>query len=150
MYMPRNREDSKLILERKRDEYWNLVDRYFDQRFEPMYKEDFRQISIDCPRMNPQIKALHNPVIQEMFQRILFLWAVKHPASGYVQGMNDLIVSFFIVFMSDFIDENCEIEQFGNIMACNDKRCKCYAEMEEVNTFERSVTEANYRFHRKN
>ncbi|CDJ52156.1 TBC domain-containing protein, putative [Eimeria brunetti] len=32
-------------------------------------------------------------------ERALFLWAVKHPASGYVQGINDLLTPFVAVFL---------------------------------------------------
>ena len=40
-----------------------------------------------------------------MFQRILFIWAIRHPASGYVQGINDLVIPFFVVFLSDVIPQ---------------------------------------------
>lgn len=36
-----------------------------------------------------------------MFERILFIWAIRHPASGYVQGINDLVTPFFIVFLQE-------------------------------------------------
>ena len=41
------------------------------------------------------------PEIQLMFERILYIWAFRHPASGYVQGLNDLVVPFFYVFLSE-------------------------------------------------
>ena len=41
--------------------------------------------------------------IQEMFERILYIWAMRHPASGYVQGINDLVTPFFVVFLQDLI-----------------------------------------------
>jgi len=40
---------------------------------------------------------------QEMFERILYIWAMRHPASGYVQGINDLVTPFFVVFLQDLI-----------------------------------------------
>ena len=39
-----------------------------------------------------------------MFERILYIWAIRRPASGYVQGINDLVTPFFVVFLSEFID----------------------------------------------
>lgn len=46
-----------------------------------------------------------------MFQRVLFIWSMRHPASGYVQGINDLLTPFFVVFLS----EHCKIgEKFMN------------------------------------
>jgi hypothetical protein len=40
---------------------------------------------------------------QEMFERILYIWAMRHPASGYVQGINDLVTPFFVVFLQEII-----------------------------------------------
>jgi TBC1 domain family member 2 len=38
-----------------------------------------------------------------MLIRVLFVWTVRHPASGYVQGINDLCAPFILVFLSEFI-----------------------------------------------
>lgn len=37
----------------------------------------------------------------QIFERILFIWAIRHPASGYVQGINDLVTPFFVVFICE-------------------------------------------------
>lgn len=31
------------------------------------------------------------------------MYSIRHPATGYVQGMNDLVTPFFYVFISDII-----------------------------------------------
>ena len=31
------------------------------------------------------------------------MWAIKHPATSYVQGINDLVTPFFVVFLSDHV-----------------------------------------------
>jgi TBC1 domain family member 2 len=36
-------------------------------------------------------------------ERILYVWAIQHPESGYVQGINDLVTPFFQVFLSAYI-----------------------------------------------
>ena len=36
-------------------------------------------------------------------ERVLFIWAMRHPASGYVQGMNDLVTPFLHVFLSEHL-----------------------------------------------
>jgi hypothetical protein len=41
----------------------------------------------------------------QIFERVLYIWAIRHPASGYVQGINDLVTPFFIVFLSEFIPD---------------------------------------------
>ena len=37
-----------------------------------------------------------------MLTRCLYIWHIKHPASGYVQGINDLVVPFFLTFLSEY------------------------------------------------
>jgi hypothetical protein len=39
----------------------------------------------------------------QSLERILYVWAIRHPASGYVQGINDLVTPFFQVFLSAYI-----------------------------------------------
>ena len=58
--------------------------------------------------MNPLMPIFQQIVVQELFERILFIWAIRHPASGYVQGINDLVTPFFVVFLSEFIDNGNE------------------------------------------
>lgn len=59
------------------------------------------QIHIDIPRMKSALLKQRN--VQEMFERILFIWAIRHPASGYVQGMNDLVTPFYVVFLQEYL-----------------------------------------------
>ena len=39
-----------------------------------------------------------------MVERILYIWAIRHPASGYVQGINDLVTPFLMVFLQDYVE----------------------------------------------
>lgn len=63
----------------------------------------WRQIHIDIPRMQPLISIFQQEVVQKLFERILYIWSIRHPASGYVQGMNDLVTPFFVTYLSEFI-----------------------------------------------
>jgi len=45
---------------------------------------------------------------QKSLERILYVWAIRHPASGYVQGINDLVTPFFQIFLSAYIDSDPE------------------------------------------
>ena len=54
--------------------------------------------------MTPLMSIFEQVIVQESFERILFIWAIRHPASGYVQGINDLVTPFFIVFLLEFIN----------------------------------------------
>lgn len=101
-YIPTALERRNSTLERKRANYHSLVEQYFhtDSRDEAQ-QDTFRQIHIDMPRMNPHVQLFQQRIVQEMFERILFIWAIRHPASGYVQGINDLVTPFFIVFLQE-------------------------------------------------
>ena len=70
--------------------------------------------------MNPSVSLFQQKIVQEVrniqalylsvgsiffqaFERILFTWGMRHPASGYVQGINDLVTPFFLVFLGDYM-----------------------------------------------
>lgn len=59
-----------------------------------------RQILVDVPRLSPDVPLFHQQHVQRCLERLLFVWAVRHPATGYVQGMDDLATSFFVIFLS--------------------------------------------------
>ncbi|KAL0622547.1 TBC1 domain family member 22B [Plecturocebus cupreus] len=102
-YLPANTERRKLTLQRKREEYFGFIEQYYDSRNEEHHQDTYRQIHIDIPRTNPLIPLFQQPLVQEIFERILFIWAIRHPASGYVQGINDLVTPFFVVFLSEYM-----------------------------------------------
>lgn len=67
-------------------------------------RENFKQILIDVKRTNPG-EVFSSKIAKDMLTRILFVWAFKHPASGYVQGINDLAAIFMYVFIADIVDQ---------------------------------------------
>ena len=96
-----NRRDA--TLKRKRKEYSSLRASYWDvpaeSRTESM-QAILRQILVDVPRTNIKVALLGQEPIQRMLERILYIWAIRHPASGYVQGINDLVTPFLLVFIA--------------------------------------------------
>ncbi|GMT25334.1 hypothetical protein PFISCL1PPCAC_16631, partial [Pristionchus fissidentatus] len=111
-YMPTKKERRESTLKMKRDEYWHYVEQYFHTRFDEGHSDTFRQIHIDIPRMSPLIQLFQQKLVQEIFERILYIWAIRHPASGYVQGINDLVTPFFVVFLSEFVPAHAEVGSF--------------------------------------
>ncbi|KAH7718971.1 TBC domain-containing protein [Aphelenchoides avenae] len=111
-YVPANAERREVALKRKREEYWHYVEAYFHTRYDEQHQDTFRQIHIDIPRMGPLIPLFQQKMVQEIFERILYIWAIRHPASGYVQGINDLVTPFFVVFLSEFIHDDVEVGTF--------------------------------------
>ena len=43
------------------------------------------QVLKDLPRTGPDIPVLHHPRMQRLMLRVLFIWGMRHPGSGYVQ-----------------------------------------------------------------
>lgn len=103
-YLPASAERRAATLQRKREEYFALVERYYGSRNDESHQDTYRQIHIDIPRMSPEALTLQ-PAVTEIFERILFIWAIRHPASGYVQGINDLVTPFFVVFICEHVEE---------------------------------------------
>ena len=107
-------------LARKRKEYLSLVELAFSRRRENLDQQVWHQIEIDVPRTRPGVQLWMQAATQRVrypptgwhmrvsyycqsLERILYVWAIRHPASGYVQGINDLATPFFQVFLSAYI-----------------------------------------------
>ncbi|XP_036327140.1 TBC1 domain family member 22B-like isoform X2 [Rhagoletis pomonella] len=122
-YLPPAGERRDAVLESKRQGYQDLRHNYFRVDSQDESQQDtYRQIHIDVPRMNPQISLFQQKLVQEMFERILFIWAIRHPASGYVQGINDLVTPFFIVFLQEVLEPGTDLEKFNIDNLSVDKR----------------------------
>lgn len=111
-YLPTNAERRVTTLARKRKEYLDGVNQVFSTGLDQAM---WHQISIDVPRTNPHIKLYGFETTQRALERILYLWAIRHPASGYVQGINDLVTPFFQAFLSAYIDSDPEQYDPGNL-----------------------------------
>ncbi|CAG9855309.1 unnamed protein product [Phyllotreta striolata] len=117
-YLPMNMERRNQVLERKRKDYWSLVEKYYYVEHDETNRDIQHQINIDVPRMNPSIPLFQQKTVQVMFERILFIWSIRHPASGYVQGINDLVTPFYIVFLQEYLKddepfEKCFVDQLS-------------------------------------
>ncbi|EAQ85845.1 conserved hypothetical protein [Chaetomium globosum CBS 148.51] len=124
-YLPTSSERRVATLERKRKEYLDGVRQAFDKGGSSNNNSNsnsgtpnpparggrgldeaiWHQISIDVPRTNPHIELYSYEATQRSLERILYVWAVRHPASGYVQGINDLVSPFWQVFLGTYITD---------------------------------------------
>ena len=119
-YLPTSSERRVATLERKRKEYLDGVRQAFERnsstslggkyvtaggRNRGLDEIVWHQISIDVPRTNPHLKLYGYEATQRSLERILYLWAIRHPASGYVQGINDLVTPFWQVFLGSYITD---------------------------------------------
>ncbi|KAF6760311.1 tbc1 domain family protein [Ephemerocybe angulata] len=107
-YMPLASPSRSSTLARKRAEYHSMVETTFARGKEGLDQQIWHQIEIDVPRTRPGVRLWMLDATQRCLERILYVWAIRHPASGYVQGINDLVTPFFQVFMSAYIDEDPE------------------------------------------
>ncbi|WJX69726.1 hypothetical protein P8452_53925 [Trifolium repens] len=106
-YAPTNSDRREGVLRRKRLEYLDCVSQYYDIPDTERSDDEInmlRQIAVDCPRTVPEVPFFQQPQVQKSLERILYAWAIRHPASGYVQGINDLVTPFFVVFLSEYLE----------------------------------------------
>lgn len=105
-YLPPNKSCRSPTLQRKRREYLESVPQHFDlcdsERSE-YERKTLHQILIDVPRTSTSSPIFQCPLVQRALERVLYIWALRHPASGYVQGINDVVTPFFLVFLSDHL-----------------------------------------------
>lgn len=115
-YLPTSSERRVATLDRKRREYLDGVRQPFERvgagvggvkggRPRGLDEAIWHQISIDVPRTNPHLELYSYEATQRSLERILYLWAIRHPASGYVQGINDLVTPFWQVFLGQYITD---------------------------------------------
>ncbi|PWN19654.1 RabGAP/TBC [Microstroma glucosiphilum] len=71
----------------------------------------WHQISIDVPRTNPSLPLWQRASTQRSLERLLYIWAIRHHATGYVQGMSDLATPFFQVFLSIYLQVSPDDEE---------------------------------------
>jgi hypothetical protein len=107
-YLPPNKAIRTQTLARKRAEYASGVRNAFQRGTEELDQAIWHQIHIDVPRTNPGIVLWQREATQRALERILYVWAIRHPASGYVQGINDLATPFFEVFLEMYISTDPE------------------------------------------
>lgn len=100
-YLPANARRRDTALRRKRNEFEEAIKLHFDVPESSRSKRDqkmLRQILVDAPRTYPGVPLFAQECIQRLMVKVLYVWSVRHPASGYVQGMNDLLAIFVMVF----------------------------------------------------
>ncbi|KAL1736123.1 rab-GTPase-TBC domain-containing protein [Schizophyllum commune] len=107
-YIPLATPQRTATLQRKRQEYLSLVEVAFARDRQGLDQQIWHQIEIDVPRTRPGVRLWMHAATQRSLERILYVWAIRHPASGYVQGINDLATPFFQVFLSAYIDADPE------------------------------------------
>eukprot|EP01063_Lacrimia_lanifica_P020522 TRINITY_DN27817_c0_g1_i1.p1 TRINITY_DN27817_c0_g1~~TRINITY_DN27817_c0_g1_i1.p1 ORF type:complete len:487 (+),score=178.09 TRINITY_DN27817_c0_g1_i1:156-1616(+) len=91
----------------KREVYQRYVEKHYNRGDrdggDAASKAAMSIILKDAPRTMSKIPFFAVPQIQQSLVRILYTWAVRHPATGYVQGMNDMLTPFLFVYYSAYV-----------------------------------------------
>eukprot|EP01068_Selenidium_serpulae_P006954 Selendium_serpulae@DN4565_c0_g1_i1.p1 len=107
-YLPVQRDRCDAVVEKKRNEYFELAQEYCEgtTRRSDNEEKELRQILVDLPRTNlGNYPLFTHPRIHKLLERVLRVWAVRHPASGYVQGINEVLTVFVIVFLKPYLGD---------------------------------------------
>ena len=105
-YLPSRRDRQEDVISRKRSEYLSMSSEYqlllnsvADDNSEPTAVL-IRQIRVDIPRTcTNNLAIFSDPRIQRIMAQVLFAWAYRNPACGYVQGMNDITIPILAVLL---------------------------------------------------
>ena len=83
--MPPSRAFRAAALSRRRREYLESVPQHFevtDAERSEYEKKTLHQILIDVPRTSTSSPIFQSPLVQRALERVLYIWALRHPASG--------------------------------------------------------------------
>ena len=113
-FLPTNKSRRSSALTRKREEYFDSVTLYFavSEADRTTHEgELLRQIQVDLPRTCPDTPLFQQKPLQQAMERILYIWAIRHPASGYVQGMNDLLAPLLYICINPYTSDvlRCDV-----------------------------------------
>ena len=110
-YLPPVKDRQGPGLQKKREEYDELRRRHYapiesgqDGLSDVDSAAILRQIRVDIPRTSPGLPIFSHPRIHQLLERVLFIWSIRHPASGYVQGINDIATPFVVVLLASKLD----------------------------------------------
>uniref|UniRef100_I1LQB1 Rab-GAP TBC domain-containing protein n=1 Tax=Glycine max TaxID=3847 RepID=I1LQB1_SOYBN len=83
-YAPPNSDRREGVLRRKRLEYLDCISQYYDIPDTERSDDEvnmLRQIGVDCPRTVPDVPFFQQQQVQKSLERILYAWAIRHPAN---------------------------------------------------------------------
>lgn len=127
-YLPLNIEEWEPYLDKKRDEYQDIKEKYlttsknFKKKLSPsvdilsdnkmsyfyqdnkileLIEKDMKRTYPDIPFFQQKSKNSKKETNCDVLKRLLFIYAKKYPEISYVQGLNLIIANLFYVFSQD-------------------------------------------------
>lgn len=101
--VPLSRARRAEVLASKRAEYRGNVPTFMGAEKSEAESGTLHQIAIDLPRTAPGVAPFACPRVRTLQERVLYIWALLHPASGYVQGLNELLTPLVLVLLSEYV-----------------------------------------------
>lgn len=121
-YLPVTLAERPSTLARKRAEYLEYRTTIYENKFSHQtekYQKDLKQIHDDIPRTQPEVLLFRTDALQCVLGRVLYIWSVRHPASGYVQGINDLCSILLLVLLEGHTEFDL-LHEAGELPECMD------------------------------
>ncbi|MES1911279.1 MAG: hypothetical protein MHM6MM_003732 [Cercozoa sp. M6MM] len=118
-YAPRDKDRRERGMQQRRSDYALLVKRYWQSAVRDdanmaltrTQRSCMRQIDVDVPRTVPLYEGFRLRRLQEALRRVLFIYALRHPATSYVQGINDVATPLFVCFLRRFVRDPLDLSQ---------------------------------------
>jgi hypothetical protein len=115
-YLPTNSARRQQTLLRKRAEYKDAIAQHYDIDDDTrtmQEQETLRQVLVDVPRTAPNVGLFRDDRVKKALSRLLYIWACRHPASSYVQGINDLATPLVVVFLQEYGNQQDDAESLN-------------------------------------
>lgn len=85
----------------------------FEDEHDEENMASLKVIRSDVKRTFQKTEIFKNKVIMNLLVRLLFVWNMRHPETGYVQGINDIAAQFLIIFLvEEFPEVNENVLKF--------------------------------------
>jgi len=122
----------------RRTEYVELLKKHYGV---PETPEDIslqNSINVDIVRTHPpEFYSLYtNPYIQDSLKRVSYVWAKENKHISYFQGLPDLMLPFFSVFLTKAFGALSDLDGYhDNNYIQSESHCKSYLLAVEADTF---------------
>jgi len=103
-YASANTSRRSVTISKRRCEYHQRYVQYSTQALsnDPQYVRLLQTIQSDVLRTAPSIPIFRDERVQASLIRLLYVHACRHPATSYIQGLNDIVAPFLAVFLDGY------------------------------------------------
>ncbi|CCD15246.1 unnamed protein product [Trypanosoma congolense IL3000] len=88
-----------------------------------------KQIRKDVHRLSAGVAYLSNKRVVLSLERCLYIWALRHPACGYVQGMDDFAIPFISVVLANRV---CRAKTVADLYTLDEEEVEALLSMEVI------------------